>query len=116
MTDHSELRRIFEGHAAAVMRLRGLPRLEAERVACEMVLVERLNAAHPDTDPNRCAHCGRSETPDAILLPMGVGVRHAWLHSDCWATWREARRRAAIEALAAMGIGARHDQVRPNDS
>ena len=39
-----------------------------------------------------------------LLLPIGVNARHAWLHDCCWALWREGRRRAAIEALAAMGI------------
>ena len=50
---------IFERHVATVMRVRNLPRLEAERAAFDIVLVERLNATHPDTDPNRCAWCGR---------------------------------------------------------
>jgi hypothetical protein len=61
----------------------------------------------PDTDPNRCAWCGRAETPDATLLPIGVGVRHAWLHSGCWESWRERRRAEAIDQLGAMGIEAR---------
>ena len=39
-----------------------------------------------------------------LLLPIGVGARHAWLHDGCWALWREGRRKAAIEALAVMGI------------
>jgi hypothetical protein len=78
--------------------------LEAERAAFDNLLVEQLNATHPDTDPNRCAHCGRLETLDATLLPIGWGIRHAWLHDDCWAAWREARRIAAVAKMATIGI------------
>jgi hypothetical protein len=63
-----------------------------------------LRRRHPNTDPNRCAHCGRDETPDAILLPIGVGGRHAWLHQDCWEPWRARRRARAIVELAEAGV------------
>ena len=96
--------RKFEDRTIVVQRVRNLPQAEAERAAYDIVVVDFLNATHPDTDPNRCACCGRAETPSNILLPIGVGARHAWLHDDCWALWRAGRRRAAIEALAAMGI------------
>ena len=64
----------------------------------------RLDRAttHPDIDPNRCAWSGKSETPDGTL-PQVVGARHAWLHPDRWAPWREGRLKAAIETLAGMG-------------
>jgi hypothetical protein len=88
------------------MRVRAMPRPEAERAAYEIVLVEFLNRTHPNTDPNRCAHCGALETPDVTLLPIGWGARHAWLHSGCWAPWREERRVKAIAELAAMKIAA----------
>jgi hypothetical protein len=39
-----EQRRIFEGHVAKVMRVRNLPRLEAERIAFENAIVAHLNA------------------------------------------------------------------------
>ena len=99
------LRRL-NAHVSTVMRVRGLPRLEAERVAYEIILVERLNATHPNTDPNRCAWCGKAETPTDILRPHGVGVRHAWLHSGCWERWRERRRAEAVGYLATMKIEA----------
>jgi hypothetical protein len=99
------LRQIFEDHVATIMRMRKLPRPEAERAAFGIVLVERLNATHPDTPFDRCAHCGRVETPGAVLLPIGVGVRHGWLHSGCWESWRERRRTEAIATLAEAGIG-----------
>jgi len=77
---------------------------EAGRAAFDIVLIERLNTTHPDNRPEPgCAWCGKSETPDGTLLPIGVGTRHVWLHPDCWAPWREGRRKAAIETLAGMG-------------
>ena len=112
LRDHKEIviaelrkcRRIFDRHVATIMRTRSLPRLEAERAAYDIVLTERLNATHPDTDPNRCAHCGQTETQSNILLPIGVGDRHALLHSDCWEPWRKGHRQAATETLAAVGF------------
>jgi hypothetical protein len=52
------MRQIFEDRVATVMRVRGLLRPEAERVAYEIVLVDRLNDTHLNTPPNRCAWCG----------------------------------------------------------
>jgi hypothetical protein len=98
------LRQAFEHHVANIMRVRNLPRPEAERVAYEIVVVEFLNASHPDTAPHICGHCGQHETRDSVLLPIGASDRHTWLHSDCWAQWRERRRAEAIAALAEAGI------------
>jgi hypothetical protein len=78
---------------------------ERREAASERVVTERLNSTHHDTDPSRSAHCGRSETPDAILLPIGVSARHTWLHSGRWEAWREGRRTTAIAMLAEVGIG-----------
>jgi hypothetical protein len=96
--------RTFAHHLATVMTVRGLPRDAAEKVAFENTVTEFLNSTHPDTDSTRCACCGRAETRDSILLPMGVGARHAWLHSGCPDPWAQSRREAAIETLAATGI------------
>lgn len=100
------LRQAFEDHVATVMRVRDLPRLEAERVAFGIVLTGRLNATHPNTPSGRCAHCGKPQTPAAILLPIGAGERHAWLHRDCWGLWREQRRAETIAELAKAGVRA----------
>jgi hypothetical protein len=97
-------RRSFEAHVDTIMRMRGLPRLEAERTAFEITLVELLNTSHPDTPSDCCAHCGRPETPDATLKPIGWGVRHAWLHDDCWEQWRTQRRIKAEDELARLGV------------
>ena len=69
---HRWLRK-FEDRTIVVQRVRNLPQAEAERAAYDIVLVEFLNATHPDTDPNRCAWCGQPETPADVLLPIGVG-------------------------------------------
>jgi hypothetical protein len=76
---------LFEERVAYVMRLRDLPRAEAERAAYDIVLVEFLNVTHPDTDPTRCGQCGAREEPGQVLLPIGAGERNTWLHSNCWA-------------------------------
>ena len=97
-------RRKFDDRTIVVQRVRNLLEAEAERAAFDMVLVEFLNATHPDTDPNCCAWCGKSETPDTTLLPIGVGVRHTWLHRNCRAPWRIQRRAKAEDDLARLGI------------
>jgi hypothetical protein len=97
-------RQAFEAEVAHVMQIRGPSRREAEIVAFENILVEFLNATHPDTDPNRCARCGGPETPDVTLLPIGVGHRHAWLHRGCWEAWRAQRRVKAEGDLARLGV------------
>lgn len=102
----SPARLAFEAEVDRVVRIRGLPGLEAERVAFENILVAHLNRTLSDTRSDRCAYCGRAEEPSSTLLPIGVGVRHAWLHRDCWEAWRERRRTEAIGQLAAMGIAA----------
>ena len=43
-------------------------------------------------------------TPDATLLPIGWGERHAWLHSGCLDPWRTQRRLTAEEELARLGV------------
>jgi hypothetical protein len=104
--DATRWRRMFADKTIVVERARDLPQAEVQREAYNAVLTEYLNETHPNTDPNRCAHCGKLEMPDETLQPIGWGDRHAWLHRDCWEAWREARRTAAIAELAAMKIEA----------
>jgi hypothetical protein len=87
-----------------IITMRGLARPDAEREAFKHVLIEYSNETHPDTDPDRCAHCGGPETPDATLLPIGWGDRHAWLHSGCLDPWRAQRRLKAEDGLARLGV------------
>jgi hypothetical protein len=93
----------FTTNVEAVLRVRDIPRVEAERVAFENTVTTFLDANRPDTDPNRCAHCGSSERPNE-LRPMGGGARHSWVHNGCWPDWFARRRADAIAELAAMGI------------
>ena len=75
------------------------------RAAFDILLAELLDPTFLRTRrPDRCAHCGGLEASNAVLKPIGWGVRHAWLHDGCSAPWREARRIAAIAKMATMGI------------
>jgi hypothetical protein len=38
-------------------------------------------------------------------LPIGVGARHAWLHSGCWEALRERRRDEAEKDLERAVLG-----------
>jgi hypothetical protein len=94
----------FEERVDLATTVRGLSRSEAEHAGYAHVLITFLNKTYPDSSSQACIHCGQPETPAAPLLPFGVGERHAWLHQCCLDPWAGVRRKAAIEALAAMGI------------
>ena len=102
--DARRWRRKFEDRTIVVQRVRGMPPEQAKAEAFRHIVIEYLNETHPNTDPRVCAHCRGPDLPLTPTLPFGVGDRHAWLHQHCRAAWREARRKAAIEALAIMGI------------
>ena len=106
-TEPDRWRRRLAEKIETFMRMRALSRHEAEYEAFQHLVVERLNATHPNTDHRSCAECGGRETAAAQLLPFGVGDRHAWLHERCRDPWAEARRKDAVEALAAMGMRGR---------
>jgi hypothetical protein len=93
----------FADNVVAVLRVRNIPRIDAERIAFLNTVTAFLDANRPDTDPTRCAHCGSSEQPND-LRPMGGGTRHSWVHGNCWESWRERRRAEATAALATMGF------------
>lgn len=96
--------RILKEKESLVRTARGLSPAAAAAEAYDHVLVLYLNETHPNTDSNACAWCHQAETPNATLLPYGSGSRHAWLHQRCRDPWAAARRKAAVEALAALGI------------
>lgn len=51
------------------------------------VIIPWLNSHPASSDPAAgCAWCGTPETPDARILPFGIGP-HTWLHPDCWGAW-----------------------------
>jgi hypothetical protein len=85
-------------------------RAEAEAVALACCVVNWLNHHPAPSPPGRCTCCGKTESPGAVLLPFGIEPgKHAWLHTQCWPAWHEARRIDAITALAAMGIVTRQE-------
>jgi hypothetical protein len=65
---------------ATILRVRNIPRIEAEKVAFTNTVHAFLDANRPNTPCDRCAHCGELETPGATLQPIGWGERHSWLH------------------------------------
>jgi hypothetical protein len=93
----------FTTNVEAVLRVRDIPRVEAERVAFENTVTTFLDADRPNADLGFCIHCGSSARADD-LRPMGGGSRHSWVHQNCWQAWSERRREDAIAELAAMGI------------
>jgi hypothetical protein len=103
-TESDRWRRVLTEKTDAITTIRGLSRPDAEREAFQHVLMEFLNATHPNTDPIRCAYCGKPETSDATLLPFGWDERHSWLHRDCWEPWRVKRRVNAEDDLARLGV------------
>ena len=66
------------------------PGERAEAIAYQTRLVEWLNANPASSAPDRCAECGRADTPGATLVPFGGGA-HVWLHLDCWRAWYNKR-------------------------
>jgi hypothetical protein len=82
-TESDHWRRVLAEKTQTIMMIRGLSRHDAEREAFEHVVIEFLNETRPNSDLTRCAHCCGPETPDATLLPIGWGDRHAWLHQGC---------------------------------
>ncbi len=103
-TEPDRWRRLLAEKIETVVKMRGLPRRDAETEAFRHVVIGYLNETLPDTDPRVCAHCVGPDLPLTPTLPFGVGDRHAWLHHHCAQAWREGRRKAAEEALAIMGI------------
>jgi hypothetical protein len=84
-----------------------LPAHQFEHRSFEARIVEWLNQRPAPSTPGRCAWCGTTETPGAVVLPFGTEPgTHAWLHAECWPAWHRARRAHAVAALRTMGIRA----------
>jgi hypothetical protein len=78
------------------------PRHQAKHRNVNYSVVEWLNQHPAPSAPGHCAWCGKFESQNAVVLPFGTELRmHAWLHSECWPAWHEARRAAAVAALHA---------------
>ena len=94
----------FDERAGFLEHDGSLLRVDSEVQAFESCLVEWLNRNPSSSPAGRCAWCGKSETPSAMVLPFGAGEHHAWLHADCWPAWCQSRRSEAVLALRVMGI------------
>jgi hypothetical protein len=71
----------------------------------EACVVDWLNQHPAASAPGRCAWCGRSESPGAVVLPFGTEPgTHTWLHADCWPAWHQSRLAEAARALKTMSI------------
>jgi hypothetical protein len=105
----------------------GLPCSDAEVQAFARCVIEWLNRnpvtsrcviewlnRNPVTSPRgRCVACGVCEYGYDPLVPYGAEpIGHAWLHSRCWKAWYTARKRGAVAALRAMGIGYRVSEAK----
>jgi hypothetical protein len=83
----------------------GLSRHEAEAVAFEHCVEEWLRRHPVQSSPRVCLGCGGVEDERGIVVPFGTETSgYAWLHSDCWPAWHNARKTEAMAVLTSMGI------------
>ena len=96
----------FDERAGIVEFDGGLLRSDAEAQAFACCILEWLNRNPARSPPGRCLACGDREHGHDLLVPYGVEpTGHAWLHSRCWEAWHAARKREAVSALKAIGVG-----------
>jgi hypothetical protein len=98
-------RAFFDQRRTAATRGGRVSRTDAEARAFNCCVVEWLNRHPIRSSADRCSWCGGMERDDNVLLPFGIeSSGHAWLHSECWAPWRDCREREAVAALAGLGV------------
>ncbi len=98
----------FEERAGIAEFDGGQTRADAEAIAFECCVVEWLNRHLEDSDPGRCAWCGRPDPDGHAVVPFGTESHgHIWLHPECWNDWSQDQRQKAQEALAPIGLIAR---------
>lgn len=93
-SDFNEWRRLKLGGAVSPPP----PAEIAQAHAHKRRVVDWLDAHPASSEPDTCTLCTGPETWGNTLLPHGVGP-HAWLHSDCWPSWRDGRIAEAEAAL-----------------
>jgi hypothetical protein len=89
------MRRVREAKSQLISFLRAQP--------AENNIIDWLND-HPEPSiAGRCAWCGKSESPDAVVMPFGTDPgTHTWLHADCWVVWERDRRARATASIAGV--------------
>ena len=103
-TEPDRWRRLLSEKIETIVKVRDLPRPDAEAEAFRHIVIEYLNETHPKTDPGVCAHCRGPDLPLTPILPFGIADRHTWLHQRCHDRWADRRRMEAVASLARMGI------------
>jgi len=81
------------------------PPLQANDRTVEAFVAVWLNGHPTPSEPGRCNWCGKPEISSGVVLPFGVEPgKHAWLHSECWVPWHQARRAEALAVLKATAF------------
>ena len=103
-TEPDRWRRLLAEKIETIVKMRGLPRPDAEAEAFRHIVIEYLNETHPATDPRVCAHCRGPDLPLTPILAVW-GRRSSYVASSALSRpMGRGRRMAAVETLAAMGI------------
>jgi hypothetical protein len=99
-------RRILAEKVETIIRIRGLTRPDAEREAFQRVVVEffELDAPEHRSEPLRPLRRLRDARRFSLAIRDARSPLHLVARNRCWAAWREARRKAADEALAEVGV------------
>jgi hypothetical protein len=97
----------FEERAGIAEFDGGLTHLEAEALAFDCCVVERMHRTFEGSPPGRCRACGGGDHVHDVLVLYGTEpTGHVWLHSRCWHAWHAARKAEAAAALFELGIPA----------
>ena len=79
---------LYDERIGAAELDRGLSRARPKPTPSECCVTEWLNRNPVQSLPDRCVFCGRTNSPDAVVLPFGTAMHgHAWLHAECWPAW-----------------------------
>ena len=100
--------RVFFDERAGIAEFKGgETQANAEAIAYGCCVVRWLNRLQEQSDPGRCAWCGKPDRNGHAVVPFGTESHgHTWLHPECWDDWRQDRRQRAQEALATVGLEA----------
>jgi hypothetical protein len=101
---YKEWRETFEERFAVAMIDGEQPEPEARRIAFASCLARWLDMHPATSEPDRCAWCGKAETPGNVVPFSAEPAGHVWLHHRCWQPWFAQRQEQAAAALASLGV------------